>query len=112
MKAQLDELRAKINQQVKATIGQIEVVAKRLGGIKKNMAGKEMWDIRVKDALIQLLNNQKLFRLRRPLQMQQYTDLRHPRKCTGLLHAAVCGKPDPDGTGGHYRPGPGKESGN
>lgn len=59
MKAQLDDLRTEINQQVKTATGQIEGVAKRLGEVEKRMAGKETWDIGVKDALIQLLNNQK-----------------------------------------------------
>lgn len=50
MKAQLDELRTEINQQVKAATGQIEVVAKRLGEVEKNMAGRETWYIGVQDS--------------------------------------------------------------
>lgn len=64
MKGQLDELRTEINQQVKTATGQIEVVAKRVGEMEKKMAGKETWDIGVKDTLIQLLNNHKSLQAR------------------------------------------------
>lgn len=59
MKVQLDELRSEINQQIKAATGQVEEVAKRLGEVERSVAGREPWDTGVKDALIQLLNNQK-----------------------------------------------------
>ncbi len=50
MKAQLDELTTKINKQVRATTSKIEEVIK--GEMKRRVAGKEKWDIGVKDTLV------------------------------------------------------------
>uniref|UniRef100_A0A3Q3GY08 L1 transposable element RRM domain-containing protein n=1 Tax=Labrus bergylta TaxID=56723 RepID=A0A3Q3GY08_9LABR len=59
MKVKLDKLATKINQQVSVATGKIEEVVKRLRDMERNMAGKDEWDIGVKDTLIQLLNSQK-----------------------------------------------------
>lgn len=60
IKIQLDELTTEINQQDCAANGKIYEVAKRLGEMEKNVAGKEKWDIGVKDTFAQLLNNPNL----------------------------------------------------
>lgn len=59
MKAQLDDLSTEINQKIQVATGQIEEVTRRLGEVEKGFVGTEKWDIRVKDTLIQLLNNQQ-----------------------------------------------------
>lgn len=59
MKAQMSELTHEINQQVTAATSRIEEVGKRLEEMERNMVGKEKWDIGVRDAIVQLLDNQR-----------------------------------------------------
>uniref|UniRef100_A0A3B5Q2F2 L1 transposable element RRM domain-containing protein n=1 Tax=Xiphophorus maculatus TaxID=8083 RepID=A0A3B5Q2F2_XIPMA len=62
IKVLLNELTNEINQRVSAAINKTEEMGKRLGEMEKSMAEKERWDIGVRDAIVQLLNDQKLLR--------------------------------------------------
>ncbi|CAG5859534.1 unnamed protein product [Menidia menidia] len=62
MKDLLNEMTSEINQQVSTAINKTEELAKRLGEIEKGMAKEERWDCGVRDAIAQLLSEQKLLR--------------------------------------------------
>lgn len=59
IKKQMDEFTSEIHRKMQDMTGLLEGVVERVGGIEKDLACAERWDIGVKGALTQLLANQR-----------------------------------------------------
>uniref|UniRef100_A0A3B1K9Q6 L1 transposable element RRM domain-containing protein n=1 Tax=Astyanax mexicanus TaxID=7994 RepID=A0A3B1K9Q6_ASTMX len=59
IKKQLNDLSAEIHQKIQDTSNRIDDAVKRLGEVEESMADTKTWDIGVKEALTQLLINQR-----------------------------------------------------
>lgn len=62
IKKQMEDFSTEIDRKMQVTEGQIEGAVKRVDEMEENMADMERWDIGVKDALNQLLRDQRALR--------------------------------------------------
>ena len=62
IKKQMEEFSTEIDRKMQDTAGQIEGAVKRIDEMEENMADMERWDIGGKDALNQLLRDQRALR--------------------------------------------------